>query len=106
MLCSVLQIANNLCVHLNQMKNGGIMLTDLTTISGYCYRDMPVAGIYDAAALHLDLNMLESLGTCKCISLIAPELIREGNAFAKKRERRQCFQTAGCVVSINWDHYS
>jgi hypothetical protein len=69
------------------MKNGGIMLTDLITISGYCYRDMPVAGIYDAAALHLDLNMLESLGTCKCISLIAPELIREGNAFAKKREK-------------------
>jgi hypothetical protein len=69
------------------MKNGGIMLTDLITISGYCYRDMPVAGIYDAAALHLDLNMLESLSTCKCISLIAPELIREGNAFAKKREK-------------------
>jgi len=43
---------------------------------------MPVAGIYDAAALHLDLKMLESIGP---LPASAFELIRKGNAFAKKK---------------------
>jgi hypothetical protein len=57
---------------------------------GICYSDMPVAGIYDAAALHLDLKMLESIGP---LPASAFELIRKGHAFAKKKR--------GWVVSLH-----
>jgi hypothetical protein len=83
----MLQRASNckqpMYVHIIQMQNGGIQLTDLITISGYCYRDMPVAGIYDAAALHLDLNMLESIG---------PRYLQvhKFDCF-RAHKRRQCF---------------